>query len=195
LFTALLSAFRVKKESVWRTFDFGGPKRHDDNVGILRRMDQDLRKAGFLQPFSIYLDDTVHPDSQKEALTKIARQFGATVVTDATLATHVVAHDDETDHDDLIQAEQALETTGQPMDKLYLRTVAHDQETGTKALVHWWFWPASYDEWMPAADVSGAAPEDHHPPQPGPWVVSCRFLRDVARYNEWGVEADYTIQN
>jgi SWI/SNF related-matrix-associated actin-dependent regulator of chromatin subfamily C len=126
-------------------------------------------------------------------LSQIARQFGATVVTDATLATHVVAHDDETDRDDLIQAERALETAGQPMDKLYLRTVARHHDDDSKALVHWWFWPASYDEWMPAADVSGAAPEDHH--QSGAWVVSCRFLRDVARYNEWGVEADYTIQN
>jgi len=61
------------------------------------------------------------------------------------------------------------------------------------AFVHWWYHPASYDEWMPAADVAG--PDTDVPPRPagGPWIVGCKFIRDVAKFNEWGLEADYAV--
>lgn len=61
------------------------------------------------------------------------------------------------------------------------------------AFVHWWYWPSSADEWMPAADVAG--PDTDKPPRPegGPWVVGCKFIRDVQIFNEWGVEADYAV--
>lgn len=29
---------------------------------------------------------------------------------------------------------------------------------GDKCMVHWWFHPDSYDEWIPAADVEGDSP-------------------------------------
>jgi len=62
------------------------------------------------------------------------------------------------------------------------------------ALVHWWYWPSSYDEWMLACDVAGEG-ESHPPARPkgGPWVVGCKFIRDVENFNEWGLEADYAI--
>jgi hypothetical protein len=63
------------------------------------------------------------------------------------------------------------------------------------AFVHWWYHPSSYDEWMPAADVAGA--DTDVPPRPpgGPWIVGCKFVRDVARFNEWGTEADYAVSD
>ncbi len=64
--------------------------------------------------------------------------------------------------------------------------------TTPMAFVHWWYLPSSYDEFMLASDVDG---DNDIPPKPdgGPWVVSSKFLRDVERYNEWGLEEDYTI--
>jgi SWI/SNF related-matrix-associated actin-dependent regulator of chromatin subfamily C len=63
------------------------------------------------------------------------------------------------------------------------------------AFVHWWYHPSSYDEWMPAADVAG--PDTEVPPRPagGPWIVGCKFLRDVALFNEWGWEGDYAVSD
>ena len=60
------------------------------------------------------------------------------------------------------------------------------------AFVHWWYLPSSYDEFMLASDVDG---DNDIPPKPdgGPWVVGCKFVRDVERYNEWGLEEDYAI--
>ena len=44
---------------------------------------------------------------------------------------------------------------------------------------------------MPAA-VDG---EENHGivPGGGPCVVGCKFMRDVERFNKWGVEADYAV--
>lgn len=60
------------------------------------------------------------------------------------------------------------------------------------AFVHWWYLPESYDEFMLASDVDG---DPDIPPKPdgGPWVVGCKFIRDVMKFNEWGLEADYAI--
>uniref|UniRef100_A0A7R9ZGQ5 SWIRM domain-containing protein n=1 Tax=Pseudictyota dubia TaxID=2749911 RepID=A0A7R9ZGQ5_9STRA len=76
--------------------------------------------------------------------------------------------------------------------------VVKDPATGQKmTLAHWWFFPASYDVWMLSKEVAGDAAAE--PRQAGPasedgkWVVASRFVRDVARFNEWGNEADYVI--
>ena len=61
------------------------------------------------------------------------------------------------------------------------------------AFVHWWYLPNSYDEFMLASDVDGD--DNDVPPKPdgGPWVMGCKFIRDVEKFNEWGLEADYAI--
>jgi len=63
------------------------------------------------------------------------------------------------------------------------------------ALIHWWYWPRSYDEWVPANEVDDVSEAVPTRSELGPFVVSCRFLRDVERFNEWGCEADYAISN
>jgi len=65
------------------------------------------------------------------------------------------------------------------------------------ALIHWWYWPTSYDEWVPANEVDDVSTDDHMSCKSdiGSYVVSCRFLRDVEKFNEWGCETDYAIVN
>ncbi len=67
-----------------------------------------------------------------------------------------------------------------------------DQNTPL-AFVHWWYLPESYDEFMLASEVDGD--DNDVPPKPdgGPWVVGCKFIRDVVKFNEWGLEADYAV--
>jgi hypothetical protein len=74
--------------------------------------------------------------------------------------------------------------------------------TKKMALVHWWYHPSSYDEWMPAEEVMDEeginnfkdGDDEPHPGIPGgACVVACKFVRDVEKFNEWGVESDYAI--
>ena len=182
----------------------------------------DLYDKGFLKRICIYFDKSVG-SAEVVRLGKIAVRFGATVVEDAGevgkgRVTHIVAFDpEEHDSDEVVREEDRREKSGGEMEKTYLKTVAivdqpvHEtaaaaaavagggtaNATTTRkkmALVHWWYHPSSHDEWMSAEDVSGEIETDEHPGIPGgPAVVGCKFIRDVERFNEWGVEADYAV--
>lgn len=202
LFTALLSCYREKSNSSWRNFDLTNPKRFDDHISMLRRMEKDLTAAGFLRRPAIYLDETI-PKDQRARLEETVDKFGGTVVTEPTKASHVVAFDSEIDKEEDLADEDRRDRENQDPEKIYLRTTqivtlpkggdSTEASEGPLAMIHWWFWPASYDEWLPANDVSQVI-EPEATRQPGsPWVVSYRFIRDVARHNEWGLEVDYAI--
>lgn len=81
------------------------------------------------------------------------------------------------------------------------------------ALVHWWYHPDSYDEWIPSQDVQCADVPDagrysslyqksgFYDPQSSAAAASsqpatyvcCRYLRDVLDFNEWGNLSDYEM--
>lgn len=83
-------------------------------------------------------------------------------------------------------------------------TAAEEAETdpfreGT-ALVHWWYHPDSYDEYIPSIDVDNSEiPESSVEELVGDscgdcvWKVCCRYIRDVELFNEWGNELDYEL--
>lgn len=208
--TAILSAFRIKQISPWRNFNFDNPKLFDDNISIIKKMEGDLVDRGYLKRPVIYFDTTVEEKQGKAEvarLTKIATRFGAKVTDDprdvrSGRVTHIVAFDpEEHDSKEVIEEEERRDQAGEEMDKTYLKTVAVvdadvDGEKKKMALVHWWYHPSSYDEWMNAGDVSGEVETDEHPGIPGgPAVVGCKFIRDVERFNEWGLEADYAVMD
>ena len=164
-------------------------KRHDDHIAMLKRIEKDLIEAGHLVRPRIFFDETV-PRDQLSGLESIVTRFSGVVVESPAEATHVVAHDEEVD------TPETLDDNKEP-ERMYLRTLSvfqPKQPAGypQMALVHWWFWPSSSDEWMPAANVDGEV-EDPPDKPPGVWCVACRFIRDVAKFNEWGNEIDYAI--
>lgn len=71
----------------------------------------------------------------------------------------------------------------------YLRPL---QVRGKTVLVHWWYYPDSYDSVVPIGEVGGAIPEPT-PPSPSQWWVSSRWLEDTDTFNEWMDEEDYEL--
>eukprot|EP00210_Caulerpa_lentillifera_P002940 g2807.t1 len=59
-------------------------------------------------------------------------------------------------------------------------------------LVHYWYYPDSYDNWMPAE----VAPENLEPDHKaiGPWKVYTRWLLDSQKFNEWMNPIDYETE-
>ena len=80
----------------------------------------------------------------------------------------------------------------------YIRTLEIRPFEGTGvAVVHWWYRPDSYDQWIPLDNI-----EHTDPPDTGAndglakqWRVNCKFIRDVRVYHEWGNELDYSIED
>lgn len=105
-------------------------------------------------------------------------EHGASVVTAEREATHVILPDSA--------AALAARAAADEDDTEYLRTVARREK---QVKVHWWYFPDSYDSWVPSHDVEGEATqlEPHH----GAWRVAARWLRDMHLFNEWMNEVDY----
>lgn len=85
-------------------------------------------------------------------------------------------------------ADSPLTSNAQTAAMEYCRTL---RITEDKALVHWWYYPDSYDTWIPASEVQGEAEEPDA--SKDPWHVQVRWLQDTDKYNEVMNEADYEI--
>ncbi|MBM6383965.1 MAG: hypothetical protein JSY10_08210 [Paenibacillus sp.] len=68
----------------------------------------------------------------------------------------------------------------------WFRTLEKD---GPLVLVHWWYYPDSFDSWLPQTQQF-ADPEEP-PEHTGPWRISVRWLQDTVRFNELMNEEDY----
>lgn len=205
LFHAIVSAFKVKQASPWRNFNFDNPKLYDDNIALLKRMEGDLINAGLLKRPRVYFDRSIDQEEIKR-LAGIAEKYGASVTLDESevasgKVTHVIVYDPEEHDGPSVLEEEKEEIT----EKQFLRTLGifdiplegegDTLQTQRMALVHWWYFPSSYDEFLPASDVSGDLEKENPSCLGGANVVGCKFIRDVERFNEWGVESDYAVMD
>lgn len=83
------------------------------------------------------------PADERQELAAIVRKLGGSVVPLRT-ATHLVEFNPDVDGAAAAGADE----------QEYCRTIAVDREAKL-AQVHWWYYPDSYDSWIPLTDVSG----------------------------------------
>lgn len=170
LYHAIASAFKVKQSSPWRNFNFDNPKLYDDNIALLKRMEGDLVNAGLLKRPRLYFDKSVEKLGGEEVkkLVDIAIRYGASVSSEESdvtsgKVTHIITYDpEEHDASEIIEEEVS---EGGDREKKFLRTLGvfdvpiegegESIQTKRMALVHWWYFPSSFDEWVDAGDVSG----------------------------------------
>jgi len=74
-----------------------------------------------------------------------------------------------------------------PEGEEWLRTL---EKKDGKVLVHYWYYPDSYDEWLLETSSEFMDPEPV-PEHEGAWNISTRWIRDSEKYNEWMNEEDY----
>ena len=141
---------------------------------------QQLRDGNHLPCPAVFFSLALASDlsaAEMAELEAFVRTSGGTVVDNEEEATHTVVPDTEDMESD---------------DQTFLRTIAvrkKVKDLGDVALVHWWFFPDSYDDWVPIADVHGETPDLMKPP--AKWRVCVRWLRDTIIFNEWMNEEDY----
>jgi hypothetical protein len=107
----------------------------------------------------------------------------------------VVANPEQASH--VVDLDEEIDSLPTEMAEEYVRTLeVRGQGPEGTALVHWYYMPDSYDEWIPSEHVDGTEPPDTVPLAADrgvgrPWRVCCRFVLDCELFNEWGNEVDY----
>ena len=169
--------YLFKNAQEWRRFDFKSQPKKDKNLEMLAVVQARLVETGHLRWPEVYLSPGMSASTVSH-IKEVVTSHQGKIVTSPQKATHIIS-----------EPKQEADPSEDP-DKEYLRTIDHHNKTN---LVHWWYYPDSYDMWLPATEVEGEQP-DPDPPHHGVWKVSPRFISDLEIFNEWMNELDYEIE-
>uniref|UniRef100_A0A8C5J7R5 SWI/SNF related, matrix associated, actin dependent regulator of chromatin subfamily c member 1 n=1 Tax=Junco hyemalis TaxID=40217 RepID=A0A8C5J7R5_JUNHY len=164
------AAYKYKNEQGWRRFDLQNPSRMDRNVEMFMTIEKTLVQNNCLSRPTIYLI----PDMELKLANKlkdIVKRHQGTVTEEKSKATHHVYPSPTSVDDDE-----------------WLRPVMKKDK---QVLVHWGFFPDSYDTWVHASEIE-AEIEDAPIPEK-PWKVHAKWILDTDVFNEWMNEEDYEV--
>lgn len=176
----LTSCYKFRASRKWSSFEFRDPSRKNDNLLMYETAQSTLRNAGFCSPFKIFFA-FVHDQSEISNLSSIVIKHDGLIASDAESATHIIYPDPPGTRENEIDAQVLVR---------YRKQENYDGKL--HALVHWWYHPDSYDDWIDAGEVYGAI-EPERSGRSGPWRIQARWIRDLELFNEWMNELDYEI--
>uniref|UniRef100_A0A8C5ME20 SWI/SNF related BAF chromatin remodeling complex subunit C2 n=1 Tax=Leptobrachium leishanense TaxID=445787 RepID=A0A8C5ME20_9ANUR len=168
----LAAAYKFKSDQGWRRFDFQNPSRMDRNVEMFMNIEKSLVQNNCLSRPNIYL----HPDIETKLQSKlkdIVKRHQGTITEDKSHASHVV-----------IPVPSNLE------EEEWVRPIL---KRDRQVLLHWGYYPDSYDTWIPASEVE-ASVEDAPTPEK-PRKVHAKWILDTDSFNEWMNEEDYEVND
>uniref|UniRef100_A0A669QCX1 SWI/SNF related, matrix associated, actin dependent regulator of chromatin subfamily c member 1 n=1 Tax=Phasianus colchicus TaxID=9054 RepID=A0A669QCX1_PHACC len=156
------AAYKYKNEQGWRRFDLQNPSRMDRNVEMFMNIEKTLVQNNCLSRPTIYLI----PDIELKLANKLKDIVKRHQVTYTSISHHISF----------------------PFADEWLRPVMKKDK---QVLVHWGFFPDSYDTWVHANEIDA---EIEDPPIPEkPWKVHAKWILDTDIFNEWMNEEDYEV--
>ncbi|XP_071943281.1 SWI/SNF complex subunit SMARCC2-like isoform X2 [Antedon mediterranea] len=167
----LYAVYKFKSEQGWRRFDFQSPSRMDRNVEMFMNIEKTLvQNKCWVHP-CIYLQEDID-NKLSVKLKEIIKRHQGTITDDLEDASHIVYPPPSS-----ISEEE------------YLRPILRRDRS---SLVHWIYYPDSYDTWIPVSEVAGHHPEPE-PPHPDKWEVNANWILHLEDFNEWMNEEDYEV--
>ncbi|KAK0531665.1 SWI/SNF and RSC complex subunit Ssr2 [Tilletia horrida] len=195
IYTILLTALSFLADREQCGWNMADPEKTELYTQLIARIRADLVTTGHLQRIRV----AVKPDAgisaaEKEGLRALAKKLDLEWTEDVSAASHVLVPSTSSDVETTPPStpapdggDQSAAAASTP--PLYFRTLAR---LGTRALIHVWYRPDSYDTWLPAADFEAPEPE---PERKAQYVLSLRWLHDSARFNEIMNEEDYEAED
>ncbi|KAM5180881.1 SWI/SNF complex subunit SMARCC2 isoform 2-T2 [Mantella aurantiaca] len=168
----LAAAYKFKSDQGWRRFDFQNPSRMDRNVEMFMNIEKSLVQNNCLSRPNIYL----HPDIDSKLQSKlkdIVKRHQGTVTEDKSHASHVV-----------------VPVPGSLEEEEWVRPILKREK---QVLLHWGYYPDSYDTWIPASEIE--APVEDAPTPEKPRKVHAKWILDTDSFNEWMNEEDYEVND
>ncbi|XP_074785703.1 SWI/SNF complex subunit SMARCC2 isoform X4 [Athene noctua] len=166
----LAAAYKFKSDQGWRRFDFQNPSRMDRNVEMFMTIEKSLVQNNCLARPNIFLHQEIEPKLLSK-LKDIVKRHQGTVTEDKSNASHVVCP-----------------VPGNLEEEEWVRPV---MKRDKQVLLHWGYYPDSYDTWIPASEIE-ASVEDAPTPEK-PRKVHAKWILDTDTFNEWMNEEDYEV--
>ncbi|NXY00097.1 SMRC2 protein, partial [Centropus bengalensis] len=166
----LAAAYKFKSDQGWRRFDFQNPSRMDRNVEMFMTIEKSLVQNNCLARPNIFL----HPEIEPKLLSKlkdIVKRHQGTVTEDKSNASHVVCP-----------------VPGNLEEEEWVRPV---MKRDKQVLLHWGYYPDSYDTWIPASEIEASVEDAPMPEKPR--KVHAKWILDTDTFNEWMNEEDYEV--
>ncbi|XP_055067000.1 SWI/SNF complex subunit SMARCC1 isoform X1 [Misgurnus anguillicaudatus] len=164
------SAYKFKSEQGWRRFDLQNPSRMDRNVEMFMTIEKTLVQNNSLtRPIVFIVSDVEQKQATK--LKDIIKRHQGTITEDKSKATHII-----------------YPSPAQQEEEEWLRPVMRKDK---QVLVHWGYYPDSYDTWVSTSDVD--ADVEDPPSSEKPWRVHAKWVMDTDAFNEWMNEEDYEV--
>ncbi|CAH2224231.1 SWI SNF complex subunit SMARCC2 isoform X4 [Pelobates cultripes] len=168
----LAAAYKFKSDQGWRRFDFQNPSRMDRNVEMFMNIEKSLVQNNCLSRPNIYLHPEIEAKLQSK-LKDIVKRHQGTITEDKSHASHVV-----------------VPVPGNLEEEEWVRPI---MKRDKQVLLHWGYYPDSYDTWIPASEVE-ASVEDAPTPEK-PRKVHAKWILDTDSFNEWMNEEDYEVND
>ncbi|NXL54048.1 SMRC2 protein, partial [Podilymbus podiceps] len=191
----LAAAYKFKSDQGWRRFDFQNPSRMDRNVEMFMTIEKSLVQVRGAVPAppeppspppahcsallpqnnclarpNIFLHQEIEPKLLSK-LKDIVKRHQGTVTEDKSNASHIVCP-----------------VPGNLEEEEWVRPV---MKRDKQVLLHWGYYPDSYDTWIPASEIE-ASVEDAPTPEK-PRKVHAKWILDTDTFNEWMNEEDYEV--
>ncbi|CAN8013492.1 unnamed protein product [Ixodes persulcatus] len=166
------AVYKFKSEQGWRRFDFQSPSRMDRNVEMFMTVEKTLVQNKCLSLPHIFIS----PEVEKQLISRlkdIIKRHQGTIAESQDDASHIV-----------YPPAPVTDTSEE-----YVRLV---MKRDRSALIHWWYFPDSFDTWVAGLDIDMEpdSPQTHT----GPHEVNAKWLIDLDEYNEWMNEEDYEVE-
>ncbi|CAO2581920.1 SWI/SNF complex subunit SMARCC2 [Lemmus lemmus] len=168
----LAAAYKFKSDQGWRRYDFQNPSRMDRNVEMFMTIEKSLVQNNCLSRPNIFLCPEIEPKLLGK-LKDIVKRHQGTITEDKSNASHVV-----------------YPVPGNLEEEEWVRPV---MKRDKQVLLHWGYYPDSYDTWIPASEIE-ASVEDAPTPEK-PRKIHAKWILDTDTFNEWMNEEDYEVND
>uniref|UniRef100_A0A8C1ZGC1 SWI/SNF related, matrix associated, actin dependent regulator of chromatin, subfamily c, member 2 n=1 Tax=Cyprinus carpio TaxID=7962 RepID=A0A8C1ZGC1_CYPCA len=165
----LAAAYKFKSDQGWRRFDFQNPSRMDRNVEMFMTIEKSLVQNNCLSRPVIYLSSEIEP----KLLGKLK---------------DIIKRHQRAKHNAKKLLPSLKKRKKEWFSVVWVRPV---MKRDKQMLLHWGYWPDSYDTWISASEVE-AAVEDP-PTAEKPRKVHAKWILDLDQFNEWMNEEDYEV--
>lgn len=160
LYTILYNILEFKKLHGLRKLDFGvAAAKADIYYGLLESIRNQLVASNQLRIPRLFFTNQFPPE-ERQHLIRVATHYGAAIVQIPEQATHLIYKDYKpaSNEDKMVE---------------YIRTI---DKKGHQCQVHFWYYPDSYDTWMPVNEVEGEPQDPEQLADPAQWTVTQMWL-------------------